>query len=88
MATTAEPVVASPRTTALDRRRWLRSGGVTLELTPDGQRFCSLVDSLAGGVALFSLATAVDPFAFLPVGFLAATFRVAGFFTAGRSWLP
>src|SRR5438874_4504750 len=25
---------------SLDRRRWLRSGGATLELTPDGQRFC------------------------------------------------
>jgi len=24
----------------LDRRRWLRSGGATLELTPDGKRFC------------------------------------------------
>ena len=25
---------------SLDRRRWLRSGGAMLELTPDGQRFC------------------------------------------------
>jgi DNA-binding transcriptional ArsR family regulator len=25
---------------SLDRRRWLRSGGATLELTPDGKRFC------------------------------------------------
>jgi DNA-binding transcriptional ArsR family regulator len=25
---------------SLDRRRWLRSGGGTLELTPDGKRFC------------------------------------------------
>ena len=36
---------------SLDRRRWLRSGGATLELTPDGQRFCREfgidVDSLA-----------------------------------------
>ena len=25
---------------SLDRRRWLRAGGATLELTPDGGRFC------------------------------------------------
>jgi len=25
---------------SLDRRRWLRSGGATLELSPDGKRFC------------------------------------------------
>lgn len=38
---------------ALDRRRWLRSGGATLDLTPDGRRFCREfgidVDALARG---------------------------------------
>jgi hypothetical protein len=38
---------------SLDRRRWLRSGGATLELTSDGRRFCREfgidVDALARG---------------------------------------
>jgi DNA-binding transcriptional ArsR family regulator len=38
---------------SLDRRRWLRAGGATLELTSDGRRFCREfgidVDTLARG---------------------------------------